>query len=298
MVFGPSGLLACAPPGPPARWEASRQRLAGGRGGGVAFLREDPESLRGPQFAAAWADELATGRKQEALGHAALGPPPRGRAAAGGDHHAARRRRCAGDPGPRRDPRSRGRRRREPDAPGPAFVEKVRRGYGGSRLGRRSSTASCCATSMGRAGPGRCSGGPGAARRSRSTASWWRSIRRRPAGRARCGIVVRASRRPGRRRTGWREVIADRTGAAAWPQGVGGAGGGAVTAAPGRTAGGRGEPGRRPGGDADRRRDPPVPFRAGARALRQAGAGRAGRGALSAGAGGAIGRRSASWRAR
>ncbi|HWQ86107.1 MAG TPA: terminase family protein [Brevundimonas sp.] len=69
MIEGPSGLRALpryAIGGRP-RWEASRRRLVWPNGAvGMAFSAEDPESLRGPQFGAAWADEWCAWRKPEA----------------------------------------------------------------------------------------------------------------------------------------------------------------------------------------------------------------------------------------
>ncbi len=58
MVDGPSGILAVCGADRPV-WESTRRRLVW-RSGMVAqaFSSEDPESLRGPQFAAAWCDEL------------------------------------------------------------------------------------------------------------------------------------------------------------------------------------------------------------------------------------------------
>lgn len=57
MVEGPSGVRAL-PYGRPA-YEASRKRLVWKSGAeAFCFSAEDPESLRGPQFDAAWADEL------------------------------------------------------------------------------------------------------------------------------------------------------------------------------------------------------------------------------------------------
>lgn len=60
MVDGVSGLLAVHPHWERPSWSASRRRLEW-RNGVVAqgFSAEDPESLRGPQFGAAWCDELA-----------------------------------------------------------------------------------------------------------------------------------------------------------------------------------------------------------------------------------------------
>ena len=60
MVMGESGILACSPPDRRPRWEATRKRLVWPNGA-VASLHSahEPEALRGPQFDAAWADELA-----------------------------------------------------------------------------------------------------------------------------------------------------------------------------------------------------------------------------------------------
>ncbi|MFK7834909.1 MAG: DNA-packaging protein [Sulfitobacter sp.] len=60
MVFGDSGVLACSPEDRRPTWEASRKRLVWPNGA-IASLHTayDPEGLRGPQFDAAWVDELA-----------------------------------------------------------------------------------------------------------------------------------------------------------------------------------------------------------------------------------------------
>src|SRR6185312_6650308 len=67
MVEGVSGLLAAHRQRERPVWIPSRRRLEW-RSGAVAqvFSAEDPESLRGPQFAAAWCDELAKWRHAEA----------------------------------------------------------------------------------------------------------------------------------------------------------------------------------------------------------------------------------------
>ena len=63
MVEGVSGLLAVHSPRERPRWETSRKRVVWHNGAvAQAFSAEDPESLRGPQFHAAWCDELAKWR--------------------------------------------------------------------------------------------------------------------------------------------------------------------------------------------------------------------------------------------
>ncbi len=63
MIEGVSGLLAAHGSRERPRWESSRKRLLWENGVvAQAFSAEDPESLRGPQFHAAWCDELAKWR--------------------------------------------------------------------------------------------------------------------------------------------------------------------------------------------------------------------------------------------
>jgi phage terminase large subunit-like protein len=60
MVLGESGILACSPPDRRPKWNAGRNVLEWPNGAEARlFSAHDPESLRGPQFDAAWADELA-----------------------------------------------------------------------------------------------------------------------------------------------------------------------------------------------------------------------------------------------
>ncbi len=60
MVFGDSGILACSPPDRRPRWEATRRRLVWPNGAvAEIYSAFDYERLRGPQFDAAWVDELA-----------------------------------------------------------------------------------------------------------------------------------------------------------------------------------------------------------------------------------------------
>jgi phage terminase large subunit-like protein len=67
MIEGVSGILAVHERSERPVWIPSRRRLEWSSGVvAQAFSAEDPESLRGPQFAAAWADELAKWRHAEA----------------------------------------------------------------------------------------------------------------------------------------------------------------------------------------------------------------------------------------
>jgi phage terminase large subunit-like protein len=67
MIEGVSGLLQCYPPGQQPHYERSKQRLVW-TNGAVAelFTAEGYENLRGPQFDAAWIDELAKFRMVDA----------------------------------------------------------------------------------------------------------------------------------------------------------------------------------------------------------------------------------------
>ncbi|MCO5147013.1 MAG: terminase family protein [Aquamicrobium sp.] len=66
MVDGPSGIAAISRWSRP-RYEPTRRRLLWDSGAvAQAFSSEDPESLRGPQFEAAWCDELAKWKNADA----------------------------------------------------------------------------------------------------------------------------------------------------------------------------------------------------------------------------------------
>jgi len=63
MIEGESGLLATARPDSRPVWQPSKRRVIWPNGAvAQVFSAEDPDSLRGPQFDAAWADELAKWR--------------------------------------------------------------------------------------------------------------------------------------------------------------------------------------------------------------------------------------------
>jgi phage terminase large subunit-like protein len=63
MVEGPSGILQVSPAWQRPLWIPSRKRLEWANGAvAQVFSAEDPDSLRGPEFDAAWCDEIAKWR--------------------------------------------------------------------------------------------------------------------------------------------------------------------------------------------------------------------------------------------
>lgn len=67
MVLGDSGLLACSPADRRPVLHVSRRRLTWANGAeAMLFSAKDPDSLRGPQFDAAWCDELGKWQRAEA----------------------------------------------------------------------------------------------------------------------------------------------------------------------------------------------------------------------------------------
>jgi phage terminase large subunit-like protein len=67
MIEGISGILSVHRRGERPEWTSSRRRLEWPNGAvAQLFSAEEPESLRGPQFSAAWLDELAKWRHAEA----------------------------------------------------------------------------------------------------------------------------------------------------------------------------------------------------------------------------------------
>ena len=64
MIFGDSGIMASTPPDRRPQWHAGRRTLSWPNGAtAVAQSANDPEGMRGPQYDAAWADELAKWKK-------------------------------------------------------------------------------------------------------------------------------------------------------------------------------------------------------------------------------------------
>ncbi|MEQ8396516.1 terminase family protein [Thalassobaculum sp.] len=74
MIEGESGLLACCPPWERPRYEPSKRRVTWPNGAiATSFSADDPDQLRGPQFDAAWADEIAKWRYEAAWDNLVLG---------------------------------------------------------------------------------------------------------------------------------------------------------------------------------------------------------------------------------
>jgi phage terminase large subunit-like protein len=66
MIEGVSGLLSVYPPGERPKLEVSKNQLVWSNGSmAQLFGADDPDSLRGPQFDAAWCDELAKWRRPD-----------------------------------------------------------------------------------------------------------------------------------------------------------------------------------------------------------------------------------------
>lgn len=67
MVEGVSGIRAIHPHAERPEWQATRRRLVWPNGAvAQGFSAEDPEALRGPQFSAAWADEVGKWKQADA----------------------------------------------------------------------------------------------------------------------------------------------------------------------------------------------------------------------------------------
>lgn len=138
MVEGESGLLACCPPWGRPLYEPSKRRVTWANGAmATCFSADDPDQLRGPQFDAAWADEIAKWRYEAAWDNLMLGlrlgvdprcvatttPKPR-----------AWLSRLMADP---RTVLTRGGTRENATNLAPAFLDQILARYDGTRLGRQ-----------------------------------------------------------------------------------------------------------------------------------------------------------------
>ena len=138
MIEGESGLLSCSPPWARPRYEPSKRRVTWPNGAvATSFSADDPDQLRGPQFDAAWADEIAKWRYEAAWDNLTLGlrlgadprcvatttPKPRAWLA-----------RLMADPG---TVVTRGTTRENAANLAPVFLDQVVARYAGTRLGRQ-----------------------------------------------------------------------------------------------------------------------------------------------------------------
>ena len=195
MIEGVSGLLSVHEHAS-ARTGCRRAALVEWRNGAIAqaFSAEDPESLRGPQFSAAWCDELAKWRHAEATFDMLqfglrLGTRPR-QVITTTPRPIALLKRLIADPttalthaGTRGE-----------------CLQPVRRRFStrsSSAIRARGSAARSSTARSSRSAPTRCGRArgsrPAASRRRRpARASWWRSIRRGVAGKDSyaCGLVA------------------------------------------------------------------------------------------------------------
>ncbi len=139
MIEGVSGLLAVHPRGERPKWQASRRRLEWPNGAvAQTFSAEDPESLRGPQFEAAWLDELGKWKNGEATFDQLqfglrLGSRPR-QTVTTTPRSTALLKRLAGDP---RTVTTRARTWANARNLAPGFLDGVLARYGGTRLARQ-----------------------------------------------------------------------------------------------------------------------------------------------------------------
>jgi phage terminase large subunit-like protein len=139
MVEGPAGILAAHPRRERPAWSPSLRRLTWPNGAVAhVFSAEDPDALRGPQFEAAWADELAKWRHADATWDMLqfglrLGAHPR-QLVTTTPRPIPLLRRLAEDP---RVAVTRARTADNAENLAPSFLEAVNAAYGGTRLGRQ-----------------------------------------------------------------------------------------------------------------------------------------------------------------
>ena len=203
MIEGVSGLLRISPRDQRPLWFPTRRRLEWPNGAvAQAFSAEDPEQLRGPQFDAAWCDELAKWRR---AGDAfdmlqfglRLGARPR-QLITTTPRPTALIKRLIADP---RTAVTRAATHANAAHLSPAFLDEIVQRYEGTRLGRQEILGEIIEDRpdalWSRAMIEAC---PRARQRRRSRASWSASIRRRAAGKARMPAASwrRAAPRTGR----------------------------------------------------------------------------------------------------
>ncbi len=139
MIEGPSGILRHSPRGERPSWTSTRRRLEWPNGAvATTFSADDPEQLRGPQFDAAWCDELAKWRAPDETFDnlqfgLRLGPRPR-QLVTTTPKPIALIKRLVADP---RTAVTRAGTHANAAHLSPAFIEAVIGRYAGTRLGRQ-----------------------------------------------------------------------------------------------------------------------------------------------------------------
>jgi phage terminase large subunit-like protein len=139
MIEGPAGLMRSSPFSERPQWTASRRRLEWANGAtAYAFSAEDPEQLRGPQFDAAWCDELAKWKNPDAAFDMLqfglrLGPRPR-QLITTTPRPIALIKRLVADP---RTALTRAGTQANAAFLSPAFLDEILARYAGTRLGRQ-----------------------------------------------------------------------------------------------------------------------------------------------------------------
>jgi phage terminase large subunit-like protein len=139
MIEGPAGLLRVSPRSERPHWTATRRRLEWPNGAvAYAFSAEDPEQLRGPQFDAAWCDELAKWKHADATFDMLqfglrLGPRPR-QLVTTTPRPIALIKRLIADP---RTALTRAATQANAAHLSPAFLDEILARYAGTRLGRQ-----------------------------------------------------------------------------------------------------------------------------------------------------------------
>ncbi len=198
MIEGPSGIRAVSSEEERPKYSMTRRRLLWPNGAeGFVFSAEDPDSLRGPQFDAAWCDEIGAWAKDEktwtrwrsgcgwAAPRISATTTPRAR-------KLAKRLLDLVEAGQGRGALTRAATRDNAANLAEGFVEDMTASYGSSSLGPQELLGRVCAGRPGRAvdaGDDRgcaCACGGWAS----SIASSWRSIRPAGVGRDACGIVA------------------------------------------------------------------------------------------------------------
>jgi phage terminase large subunit-like protein len=143
IVEGESGLLAIAPRGMRPEYEPSKRRLTWPNGAiATTFSADEPDRLRGPQFDAAWCDEIATWKYPESWSMLQfglrLGKQPRVVVTTTPRPvqiiRDLQRRHAAGD---KTIAITRGRTNDNRENLAATFLAEIERRYGGTRLGRQ-----------------------------------------------------------------------------------------------------------------------------------------------------------------